>query len=41
MKKNYWDHLTGRLNVYAIVQAATRQEKREVYEFLKHFFGDA
>lgn len=39
MKKNYWDDLTGKLNVYAIVQAAPREEKRRIYEFLKEFFG--
>lgn len=40
MKKNYWDDKTGWLNVYAIVQSASEQEKREVYEFLKKYFGD-
>jgi len=38
VKKNYWDHTTGWLNVYAIVQAASEQEKRQVYEFLKQYF---
>jgi hypothetical protein len=40
VKKNYWDHLTGKLNVYAIVQAAPDAVKREVYEFLRRYFGD-
>ncbi len=40
MKKNYWDDSTGWLNVYAIVQAASEREKREVYKFLKGYFGD-
>jgi hypothetical protein len=40
VKKNYWDHTTGWLNVYAIVQAASETEKRRVYEFLKSYFGD-
>jgi len=40
MKKNYWDHTTGKLNVYAIVQAASEKEKREVYEFLKEYFRE-
>jgi hypothetical protein len=40
VKKNYWDHTTGWLNVYAIVQAAPEAEKRRVYEFLKSYFGD-
>jgi hypothetical protein len=38
VKKNYWDHTTGWLNVYAIVQAASEEEKRRVYEFLKEYF---
>lgn len=41
VKKNYWDDTTGKLNVYAIVQAATEREKREIYEFLRKYFGDA
>jgi hypothetical protein len=41
VKKNYWDHTTGWLNVYAIVQAASEAEKHRVYEFLKTYFGDA
>jgi len=40
VKKNYWDHTTGWLNVYAIVQAASETEKRRVYEFLRSYFGD-
>jgi hypothetical protein len=40
MKKNYWDHNTGWLNVYAIVQAASEPEKRRVYEFLKQYFKE-
>jgi hypothetical protein len=39
VKKNYWDHTTGWLNVYAIVQAASEAEKRRVYEFLKAYYG--
>jgi hypothetical protein len=41
MKKNYWDDRTGWLNVAAIVQAASKKVKREVYEFLKRYFGEA
>jgi hypothetical protein len=41
VKKNYWDHTTGKLNVYSIIQAAPEEEKRRVYEFLKEYFGDA
>ncbi|MFQ5804488.1 MAG: restriction endonuclease [Candidatus Methylomirabilales bacterium] len=40
MKKNYWDDTTGWLNVYAIVQAASEEEKRAVYEFLTEYFSD-
>jgi hypothetical protein len=39
MKKNYWDDDTGWLNVYAIVQSASEDEKRRVYEFLRSYFG--
>lgn len=39
VKKNFWDHGSGKLNVYAIVQAAPEKDKREVYEFLKKYFG--
>jgi hypothetical protein len=39
VKKNFWDHSTGKLNVYAIVQAAPEDVKREVYEFLRAYFG--
>lgn len=40
IKKNYWNQNTGKINVYAIVQAASEAEKREVYEFLKDYFND-
>lgn len=40
VKKNFGDHATGKMNVYAIVQAASEKEKREVYDFLKKYFGD-
>ena len=38
MKKNYWDDETGWLNVVAIVQSASRAQKRVVYDFLKDYF---
>ncbi len=41
VKKNYWDHITGKINVIAIVQAASDSIKREVYAFLKAYFGDS
>lgn len=40
MKRNYWDESTGKLNAYAIVQAAPRKTKREIYQFLKKYFGE-
>lgn len=40
MKKNYWDDETGWLNVTAIVQSASKAQKREVYEFLQRYFSD-
>ncbi len=41
VKKNFWDHGTGKLNVYAIVQSASKAVKREIYEYLCEYFGDA
>lgn len=41
VKKSYWDHSTGKLNAHAIVQAAGEKTKREIYEFLKAYFGEA
>lgn len=40
VKKNYWDHTTGKLNLHAIIQAAPEAEKRKIYDFLKSYFGD-
>jgi hypothetical protein len=39
MKKNFWDDASGWLNVYAIVQAASKDEKRAVLRFLISYFG--
>lgn len=39
VKKNYWDDLSGKLNVYAIVQAAPRVDKLAVFRFLLDHFG--
>lgn len=39
VKKNFWDNTTGKLNIYAIIQAATRNEKLEVFAFLLEHFG--
>jgi hypothetical protein len=38
MKKNYRDSSTGKLNVYAIVQTASREEKAAIFEFLMEYF---
>jgi hypothetical protein len=41
MKKNYWDSFSGKLNVLAILQAATDREKRAAFDFLLGYFGAA
>ncbi len=38
MKKNYWDNTTGKMNLVAIIQAASLNEKKLVYAFLKKYF---
>lgn len=40
MKKNYWDNTTGKINILAIVQSASENDKKVVYEFLKDYFND-
>lgn len=38
VKKNYWDSNTGKLNIYAIVQAASRDQKQAILlQLLEHF----
>lgn len=39
MKKNYWDTSTGKMNIYAIIQSATKVEKAIVFKFLLDYFG--
>ena len=39
VKKNYWDHTTGKLNVHAIVQASSRDDKSVIFSFLLEYFG--
>ncbi len=39
MKKNYWDTSTGKMNVYAIIQSSTEQQKQIVFSFLLDYFG--
>lgn len=41
VKKNCWDSMTGKLNTYAVVQAAAKSEKRAVFLFLLEYFGHA
>ena len=40
MKKNFWDGATGKVNVLAILQASSVEQKREALSFLKQFFGE-
>ena len=40
MKRNYWDDETGWLNVLAIVQSASEEQKRQVLDFLTEYFRD-
>lgn len=39
MKKNYWDSTTGKMNIYAIIQSATKTEKFIAFKFLLDYFG--
>ena len=39
MKKNYWDNQTGKLNITAILQAATEKDKKAALDFLLKYFG--
>jgi hypothetical protein len=39
MKKNYWDSSTGKMNIYAIIQSATKTEKVIAFKFLLDYFG--
>lgn len=41
MKKNFWDGATGKVNVIAILQAASVEQKRQALSFLDQFFGKA
>ena len=38
MKRNYWDEETGWLNVLAIVQSSSEEQKRQVLNFLTDYF---
>jgi hypothetical protein len=39
MKKNFWDGATGKVNVLAILQAASLDQKRRALDFLVQYFG--
>jgi hypothetical protein len=38
MKKNFWDGTTGKMNVLAILQAASVKQKEEALAFLQQYF---
>ena len=38
MKKNFWDGATGKVNLLAILQAASVTQKKEALEFLMSYF---
>ncbi len=40
MKKNFWDGTSGKINVTAILQAASVDQKRQALEFLKGYFAE-
>lgn len=40
MKKNYWDDESGWLNVIAILQSASEEQKWEAYSFLQAYFNN-
>jgi hypothetical protein len=39
VKKNFWDNTTGKLNYYALIQAASKADKQLVFDFLLDHFG--
>lgn len=38
MKKNFWDGTTGKMNILAILQAASATQKKEARAFLEQYF---
>ena len=40
MKKNYWDDESDWLNVIAILQSASEEQKREAYGFIQAYFNE-
>ncbi len=41
IKKNFWDSMTGKLNVQAILQAASAREKQEAFNFLLGYLSSS
>ena len=39
MKKNFWDGSTGKVNIIAILQAASAKQKKEALDFLLRYFN--
>lgn len=39
IKKNFWDDQTGKLNVIAILQSASKKDKLNAYDFLRSYFN--
>lgn len=39
MKKNFWDGTTGKINLIAVLQAASLKQKQAALEFLERYFG--
>lgn len=39
MKKNFWDGTTGKINLIAVLQAASLKQKKAALEFLERYFG--
>lgn len=39
MKKNFWNSATGKVNLMAILQAASGAQKKEALDFLLQYFG--
>lgn len=39
MKKNFWDGATGKINLIAVLQAASMKQKKAALDFLQKYFG--
>lgn len=40
MKRNYWDSSTGKVNLDALVQAASEADKRRIFHMLQEMLGE-